>query len=79
MSEVIGADAAALKALAQGLYVDHVSFGSDHIWTATVRRRHDLPFSKTTRRTLYVRRGRGKTIEAAIRDALLDQFEDVLG
>ena len=79
MSDPVGADAAVLEAKKRGFYVSDVWFDTDDTWIARLRRLGERPFMHSQSRTIYARRGRGVTIEAAIRNAMLDQFEDVLG
>lgn len=74
-----GADAAAEDARAQGMYVSWLCLDESGQYQCTMRRLSDQPFMKNNVRTAYVRRGKGKTIEAAIRNAMLDDFADVLG
>lgn len=76
---LLGADAAAAEARSAGLYISWLCLDSSETYQCTLRRCEDLPFVNTARRTLYVRRGKGKTIEAAIRDAMRDDFADILG
>lgn len=76
---MLAEDSAAKFAWDAGMYVASVSIDSGETYTATLRQRGDLPFMTSARRTLYVRRGRGKTIEEAIRNATLDDFADILG
>lgn len=73
------ADAAAAEARAKGMYVSLITFETSDLYQCTLRRLQDRPFLNSDRRTVYVRRGKGKTIEAAIRNATLDDFLDVLG
>lgn len=74
-----GADGAAAEAWAAGLCIASIMLDESQTYRCTMRRQSDLPFLKTARRTVYVRRGKGKTIEAAIRDAMADDFADILG
>lgn len=75
----IGADAAAEEAQRAGMYVSWLCLDESGHYQCTMRRVADQPFMKNTTRTVYVRRGKGKTIEAAIRDAMQDDFADILG
>jgi hypothetical protein len=74
-----GADAAVADARAAGLSIAYIRLDEAEVYHCSLRRLGDVPFLKTERRTVYVRRGRGKTIEAAIRDAMADDFADILG
>jgi hypothetical protein len=75
----LGADAAAEDAQRAGMYVAQIVLDSGGQYCATLRRLRDQPFMTNRSRTLYVRRGKGRTIEAAIRNAMLDDFADILG
>lgn len=76
---MLAEDRAANLAWNAGMYVACLAMDSGEIYHATLRRRGDLPFMTSSHRTQYVRRGRGKTIEDAIRDAMRDDFADILG
>lgn len=75
----MSADAAAAEARTKGMYVSLITFESSDLYQCTLRRLQDRPFFDSDRRTVYVRRGKGKTIEAAIRNAMQDDFVDILG
>ncbi len=80
MPEFVGDGEAALQdAWGKGFYMSWCCFDESQHFQVSLRRLEGLPYGRNTTKTYYVRRGRGKTLGSAVRAAMVDQFEDVLG